>query len=96
MNPVKKQSGFVLTTELIILATIMTIGSIIGFAIMRDAVVAELLDIADSIEAEQQYAFDGIKRSTATASNNSSQGLAWSSPGLEGGTVVFDNPTPPE
>ena len=59
MTPVKKQSGFVLTTELIILATIMTIGSIIGFGIMRDAVVTELLDIADSIEAKQQYAFDG-------------------------------------
>tara|TARA_R110001606_G_scaffold362194_1_gene515946 strand:+ start:11355 stop:12071 length:717 start_codon:yes stop_codon:yes gene_type:complete len=96
MTPVKKQSGFVLTTELIILATIMTIGSIIGFGIMRDAVVTELLDIADSIEAKQQYAFDGTKRTSATSGNSSSEGLAWSSPSLEGGTVVFNNPTPPD
>lgn len=91
MKLAKKQQGFVLTTELIILATIMTIGSIIGFSIMRDAVVAELLDVANAIESKQQYAFDGAKKSSAIISN-SSENLIWISPGVEGGTVVFDDP----
>ncbi|MEP4889536.1 MAG: hypothetical protein ABJV04_05885 [Aliiglaciecola sp.] len=84
MKLAKKQKGFVLTSELIILATILTIGSIIGFSIVRDAVVAELFDIADSIERDQQYAFDGVKRTNPAVNYNLNQELFWVSPGLEG------------
>ena len=77
MKLAKKQGGFVITSELIILATVIAIGSIIGFSIMRNALVAELLDIADAIEAKQQYAFDGTKRSPLIINNNGSDGLIW-------------------
>lgn len=90
MSPIKKQGGFILTTELVILTTILAIGSILGFAIMRDAVVTELLDIADSIEAKNQYAFDGIKKSELP-SVNQSQALIWVAPTSEGETPSLEN-----
>jgi len=61
MNNFKKQSGFIVTAELVLLATILFIGSIIGLVIIRDALVQELLGLAEKIELNEQYEFDGIK-----------------------------------
>jgi hypothetical protein len=46
---------------MVFLATIIFIGSIIGLVMIRDALVQELLDVAEAIELSEQYAFDGIK-----------------------------------
>ncbi len=39
-------NGFVVTVELILVATILVIGLVTGFAMLRDAVLAELSDTA--------------------------------------------------
>ena len=66
----KKQKGFVITTELILIMTIMIIGSLVGLPILRDAIEQELLEVAQTIEVNGQYAFDGIKTSPQTTPNN--------------------------
>lgn len=62
MINIRKQAGFVVTAEMVFLATIIFIGSIIGLVVIRDALVQELLDVAEAIEISEQYAFDGIKK----------------------------------
>lgn len=67
-NTAKKQRGFVMTSELVLISTIMVIGSITGLVTMRDAVTAEMEDVAEAIGAmDQSYAFDGIKNGESTA-----------------------------
>lgn len=66
----KKQKGFVITTELILIMTIVIIGSIVGLPILRDAIAQELLEVAQAIEVSEQYAFDGIKTSPQIIPNN--------------------------
>lgn len=64
----KKQAGFVQTTELILLATTMVAGLVIGLATLRDSVTAELEDVAEAIGAlDQSYAFDGMINAQNTA-----------------------------
>lgn len=63
-----KQRGFVMTSELILLSTTMVAGLVIGLATMRDAVTAELEDVAEAIGSlDQSYAFDGIINAQNTA-----------------------------
>lgn len=63
-----KQRGFVMTSELILLSTTMVAGLVIGLATMRDAVTAELEDVAEAIGAlDQSYAFDGMINAQNTA-----------------------------
>jgi hypothetical protein len=66
MINIKKQTGFVITTEIVLLATILFIGSVIGLTVIRDALVLELQNIAKVIEINEEYAFDGIKKSQPT------------------------------
>jgi len=64
----KKQGGFVLTSELLLLSTTIVIGLVVGLSTMRDAVTAEMEDVAEAIGSlDQSYAFDGIKNGEATA-----------------------------
>ncbi|MGB1261775.1 MAG: hypothetical protein ACPG52_02600 [Cognaticolwellia sp.] len=64
----KKQGGFVLTSELLLLSTIIVIGLVVGLSTMRDALTAEMEDVAEAIGSlDQSYAFDGIINSELTA-----------------------------
>ncbi len=64
----RKQGGFIMTTELVLLVTTMVVGMIVGLVTMRDAVNAEMEDVAEAIGSlDQSYAFDGIKNVQATA-----------------------------
>ncbi|UTW12043.1 hypothetical protein [Marinobacterium rhizophilum] len=64
----KKQGGFVMTTELVLLVTVMVMGMVIGLVTMRDAVTAEMEDVAEAIGAlDQSYAFQGIVNAENTA-----------------------------
>ena len=57
----KDESGFVVSTELILIATILVIGMIVGLTTLRDQVVTELSDVADAISAlDQSYAYSDI------------------------------------
>lgn len=54
-------AGFIVSIELILIATIMVIGLITGFAAVRDAVVSELSDVGGAIQdLNQSYSFNGV------------------------------------
>ena len=62
-----KKGGFIVTAELILIATVLVIGMLVGMVVVRDAVVAEMDDVAESIgDMNQSYIFNGI-----TAANDS-------------------------
>lgn len=53
--------GFIVSIELILIATIAVIGLIVGLTAVRDAVVSELSDVAGAIQdLNQCYTFNGI------------------------------------
>ncbi len=55
------EAGFVVSTELILIATIVVIGLITGLTTVRDAVVHELADVADAVsEIDQSYSWGRI------------------------------------
>lgn len=61
VNAKKKQAGYVMTSELILLATLVVGGLTVGLTTMRDAVNAELEDVSEAIGSlDQSYAFDGM------------------------------------
>ena len=65
----RKQSGFVMTAELVLLATILVLGSIVGMVTLRDALTAEMGDVAEAIGAvDQGFEFDGMLNAQNTAS----------------------------
>lgn len=63
----RDEAGFVVSTELILIATIVVIGLITGLTTVRDQVLTELADVADAVsEINQSYSFGGV---TAHASS---------------------------
>jgi hypothetical protein len=53
--------GFVITSELLLIVTILVIGLIVGMVAVRDAVVQELGDVAAAIGAlDQSYQYNGV------------------------------------
>jgi hypothetical protein len=61
------QDGFVITSELLLIVTILVIGLIVGMVAVRDAVVQELGDVAAAIGAlDQSYQYNGTTSACAT------------------------------
>ena len=55
------ESGFLVCTELVLVATIVVIGLIVGLSEVQHAVVAELNDVADAIGTlNQSYYYSGM------------------------------------
>ena len=55
------EAGFVVSTELVLLATVAVIGLITGITAVRDGVVSELSDVAGAVqEVNQSYSYDGV------------------------------------
>lgn len=55
------EAGFIVSIELILIATIAVIGLIAGMASVRDAVVSELSDVAGAVQdLNQSYTFNGV------------------------------------
>lgn len=66
------EAGFVVSSELVLIATIAVIGMITGLATLRDGVIQELGDLAAAIGSlEQSYTFTSAIAHTA-ATNGSS------------------------
>jgi len=56
------KNGFVISTELVLVATILVIGMITGLTTVRDAVVQELGDVAAAIgKLNQSYAYGYVR-----------------------------------
>ena len=57
----RDESGFVISSELIFIATLLVIGMVTGLVTVRDQVVLELADIADAIsELDQSFSFAAV------------------------------------
>jgi hypothetical protein len=55
------ENGFLISAELVLLATITVIGLIVGMAEIQWAVIGELNDVADAIGAlNQSFSFSGF------------------------------------
>ena len=64
----KKEAGFIVSAELVLIATILVIGMLVGMVVIRDAVTAEMDDVAEAIGAlDQSYFFQGITNSPNVA-----------------------------
>jgi len=61
------EAGFVVSVELILIASILVIGLVTGFAMIRDAVLSELADTAAAIgTVNQSLAYSGVTYGTGT------------------------------
>jgi len=55
------EAGFIISAELVLVATIVVIGMIVGLVSVRNQVVQELVDVGAAIgELSQSYCFGGI------------------------------------
>jgi len=67
----RDESGFVVSSELVLVATVLVIGMITGLTTLRDGVIQELVDVARAIgNIEQSYTYNGVTAHTS-ASNGS-------------------------
>jgi Flp pilus assembly pilin Flp len=68
----KDEAGFVVSVELILIATILVIGLVSGLTMLRDSVLAELGDLAGAIGAlDQSYDVGGASYALGEASSAS-------------------------
>jgi len=61
----RDDSGAIIATEFIFLASILVIGILAGITAVRDAVNAELADVAKAVQVDQSYSFSGTRSSCA-------------------------------
>jgi len=55
------EAGFIVSAELVLIATVLVIGMLVGLVTIRDQVVQELADVADAFsEIDQSYSFTGV------------------------------------
>jgi Flp pilus assembly pilin Flp len=61
------EAGFVVSAELVLIATILVIGLIVGWATVRDQVVQELGDVAAAIAViNQSYTWSAVTGHTSS------------------------------
>ena len=59
----RDEAGFIISAELVLVATLLVIGLIVGLSEVQHAVVSELNDVADAIgELNQCYSFSGFHK----------------------------------
>ena len=62
------EAGFVVSAELVLIATIVVIGLIVGLSEVQHAVVSELNDVANSIGSlDQTFSYASLVKSTHAA-----------------------------
>jgi Flp pilus assembly pilin Flp len=67
MNLWQDEAGFIVSIELILIATIMVIGLIAGMSAVRDAVISELSDVAGAVQdLHQGYTVYGVRGHSAS------------------------------
>ena len=67
-------AGAILSAELILVTTIVVIGSIVGLASVRDAIVTELADVAQAIaNLNQSFQFTNVSGPSGVAAGSQFQ-----------------------
>ncbi len=70
---INDEAGFIVSAELVLVATILVIGLVVGLSSIQHAIVAELNDVADAIGSiNQGYSYGGF---TAVKSNGAAAGI---------------------
>lgn len=65
------ERGFIVSSELILIATVLVIGLLAGLTTIRDQVVQELADVADAIsEINQSYSYNGVTGHSASVAGS--------------------------
>ncbi|MDB4743684.1 hypothetical protein OAF98_04290 [Planctomicrobium sp.] len=65
------EAGFIVSTELVLVATILVIGLVVGQTTLRDNVVTELADTADAISAiDQSYSWSNVTGHSSSTSGS--------------------------
>lgn len=63
------EHGFVVSTELVLIATVLVLGMIVGLTTLRDQVIAELADVAAAMSnTNQSYSYSGITGHSSSTS----------------------------
>lgn len=66
-----EEEGAIISSELVLVLTIVVIGMIVGLATLRDAVVGELADLAAAIgSVNQTYSFSGLSGHSSSVSGS--------------------------
>ena len=61
------ESGFVVSSELVLIATMLVLGLLVGMNTLRNSVTSELNDVADAIgNINQDYSYAGITGHSAS------------------------------
>jgi hypothetical protein len=61
------EAGFIVSMELMIIATILVLGMIVGLAAIREQLVQELADVAEAIsEFDQSFSYSAISGHAAS------------------------------
>jgi hypothetical protein len=62
LNLLEDEAGFILSAELIVIATVLVLGMTTALVAVRDSVTAELTDVAGSLRnLDQSYYYSGIR-----------------------------------
>lgn len=62
----RDERGFIISIELVLIATIVVIGLIAGLTALRDAIVSELADVASAVQdLNQSYSYSGVASNSA-------------------------------
>ena len=65
------ENGFVVSTELVLIATVLVLGMIVGLTTLRDQVIAELADVAAAFSnTNQTYSYSGITGHSSSTSGS--------------------------
>jgi hypothetical protein len=67
----REDLGFIISAELVLIATILVIGMIVGLVSLRDQVVQELGDVGAAFsQLVQSYSFSGITGHTSSTAGS--------------------------
>lgn len=87
------EKGFIVTIELILFSTIVVIGSIVGFTVIRDALNAEMSDIAAWI---QSFEWDTDGGNGNNGNGNGNNGNNGNGNGNQAVSTCIDFSQPPQ
>jgi hypothetical protein len=61
------EAGFIVSAELVLIATIMVLGLIVGMATVRDQIIQELADVANAFsDINQSYSWSAVTGHTSS------------------------------
>jgi len=67
----KDEAGFVVSSELVLIATMLVLGLIVGLSAVRQAISQELADLATAIgRISQDYSYSGITGHSASVAGS--------------------------